>query len=63
MGGSRTLQDQRHGQRAWLSYTLPSDKLRLAWIEVEHLDRRGRIGPVRAGRASTDVRAGIAFRF
>ncbi|MDI3284537.1 DUF3943 domain-containing protein [Polyangium sp. 15x6] len=57
------LRDQRSSERVWLSYTLPSDKQRLAWVEVEHLDRRGRMGSFRASHESTKFRAGIAFRF
>ncbi|TKD00934.1 DUF3943 domain-containing protein [Polyangium fumosum] len=57
------LRDRRAGERVWLSYTLSGDKSPLAWVEVEHLDRWGRMGPFRASHASTKLRAGIAFRF
>ena len=57
------LRDRRSSERVWLSYTLPSDKLRLAWLEVEHLDRWGRMGSFQRAHESTNVRAGIAFRF
>ncbi|MDI1479202.1 DUF3943 domain-containing protein [Polyangium sp. y55x31] len=57
------LRDRRSGERVWLSYTLPSDKQRLAWVEVEHLDRWGKMGSFRVSHESTNLRAGIAFRF
>ncbi|HVK63078.1 MAG TPA: DUF3943 domain-containing protein [Polyangium sp.] len=57
------LRDRRSGERVWLSYELPGDKPPLAWVEVEHLDRWGRMGAFRASYESTKLRAGIAFRF
>lgn len=57
------LSDRRSGQRVWLSYTLPGDRLRLTWIELERLYRSGSIGVVRVAREATDVRVGFSLRF
>ncbi len=57
------VRDQRKGERAWLVFALPRGNARLAWLEVEHLDRTGRMGPFRVGYESMNVRGGIMFRF
>jgi len=57
------VSDRRRGERVWLAYTLPSERLRSAWIELEHVERAGNIGVVRVTRENTDVRLGVAFRF
>lgn len=57
------VHDYRLLHRAWLSYTVPGDRLKLTWLSLEHRDRSGRAGMVRAERAETRALVGVSLLF
>lgn len=57
------VHDQRVLHRAWASYTVPGDRLKLTWLSLEHRSRSGRAGGIDAARAETRALIGVSALF